>query len=79
MMLPGLKKHRILTGYTQQELADKAGVHPDTIDRFECLRQPPRLYTLTKLASVLSVSTRELTEYPREDGYRELTEVRPRK
>ena len=77
MMLPGLKKHRILTGFTQQELAVKAGVHPDTIDRFECLRQPPRPHTLKKLARLLGVSMRELTEYT-EDGYRELTEVRPR-
>ena len=77
MMLPGLEKHRILTGYTRQELADKTGVHPDTIDRFECMRQPPRSHTLKKLARLLGVSMRELTEYP-EDGYRELTEVQSR-
>jgi DNA-binding XRE family transcriptional regulator len=79
MMLPGLKKHRILAGYTQQELADKAGVQRITIDRIECLCQPSHPHTLQKLSRVLSVSTRELAEDPEDGCYRELTEVQPRR
>jgi transcriptional regulator with XRE-family HTH domain len=60
MRLTALKKHRILAGLTQAELADRAGVSRDTVVRLERLRQPPRPRTLKKLAEVLGVSTRDL-------------------
>jgi transcriptional regulator with XRE-family HTH domain len=59
-MLPSLKKHRILAGLTQAELADRAGVSRDTIVRLEGGKQPPRPRTLKKLAEVLGVRTRDL-------------------
>jgi transcriptional regulator with XRE-family HTH domain len=62
VILSCLKKHRILAGLTQEELAEKTGVHRDTIIRLEGGKQPPRPRTLKKLADVLGVSTQDLTE-----------------
>jgi putative transcriptional regulator len=61
-MLPNLKRYRILAGLTQEELAEKTGVHRDTIIRLEGGKQPPRPRTLKNLADVLGVSTQDLTE-----------------
>jgi transcriptional regulator with XRE-family HTH domain len=60
MMLRGLKRHRILAGLTQAELADQAGVTRDTLVRLERGKQPPRPRTLKKLAEVLEVDPTEL-------------------
>ncbi len=62
MMLPSLKKYRILAGLTQGELAGRVGMHRTTINELERGRHPARPRTLKKLADTLRVSTRDLTE-----------------
>ena len=61
-MLPGLKKHRMLAGLTQEELAERAGMHRVSIVKLENRKRPARPRTLKKLADVLEVSTRDLTQ-----------------
>ena len=62
MMLPGLKRHRVLAGLTQEELAERAGMHRVSIVELENRKRPARPRTLKKLADVLEVSTRDLTQ-----------------
>lgn len=62
MLLPGLKRHRILAGLTQQELAERAGMHRATIAALENTKHPARPRTLKKLADALGVRTQDLAE-----------------
>jgi transcriptional regulator with XRE-family HTH domain len=62
MLLPGLKKHRILVGLTQEELAQRVGMHRVSIVELENLKRPARPRTLKRLAEALDVDTRELAE-----------------
>ncbi len=60
MLLPGLKRHRILAGLTQQELAERAGMHRASIAALEKTKHPARPRTLKKLADALGVRTQDL-------------------
>lgn len=60
MMLPGLKKYRILSGLTQGELAKRVGMHRVSINEIENGKRPARPRTLKKLADTLGVDTRDL-------------------
>ncbi len=62
MMLPGLKKRRILAGLTQKELAERVGMHRVSIVELEGCKRPARPRTLKKLAASLDVETRDLAE-----------------
>ena len=61
-MLHGLKKARISKGLSQEELAEKSGVHRDTIHKLEAGQRPARPATIRRLADALAVRTEELTE-----------------
>jgi transcriptional regulator with XRE-family HTH domain len=50
-----IKERRKLLGLTQEELADRAGVHPNFISRMEIAGRTPSLGTLSRLAQVLGV------------------------
>ena len=62
MFLPGLKRHRILAGLTQQELAQRAGMSRENIAALENVKHPARPRTLKKLADALGVRTQDLAE-----------------
>ena len=42
MMLSGLKKYRILAGLTQGELAERVGMHRDSMNEIENGKRPAR-------------------------------------
>lgn len=46
--------------YSQEELAQKAGISVDRLNKLEKGQLNPRFYTLTKIASSLRVSMAEL-------------------
>jgi transcriptional regulator with XRE-family HTH domain len=62
MLLPGLKRHRILAGLTQQELAERVGMHRVSIAALENTKHPAHPRTLKKLADALGVRTLDLAE-----------------
>ena len=57
MLLPGLKRRRILAGLSQQELAERAGMHRASVSALENAKHPARPRTLKKLADALGVTT----------------------
>jgi transcriptional regulator with XRE-family HTH domain len=61
-LVPGLKKHRILASLTQEELAQRVGIHRVSINELENLKRPARPRNLKHLAEVLGVETRDLVE-----------------
>jgi len=62
MLLPNLKKHRLLAGLTQEELAKLVGMHRVSINELENLKRPARPRNLKRLAEVLGTDTRELAD-----------------
>ena len=62
MLLPNLKKHRLLAGLTQEELAELVGMHRVSITELENLKRPARPRTLKRLADVLGTDTRQLAD-----------------
>lgn len=58
--VPGLKRERLLAGYTVRGLAEAAGVDPSTVNAVENGHRGVQGTTLTKLAETLGVETREL-------------------
>jgi transcriptional regulator with XRE-family HTH domain len=57
-----LKGLRIEQALTQEELADKAGVAPNTVARLERNETEPHMSTARKLARALGVHPRQLTK-----------------
>jgi transcriptional regulator with XRE-family HTH domain len=57
-----LKALRIEQALTQEELADKAGVAPNTVARLERNETEPHMSTARKLALALDVHPRQLTK-----------------
>jgi len=57
-----LKNLRIRRALTQQELADRAGVSSNAINRIELDKAEPHMSTLRKLAKALDVDPTELVE-----------------
>jgi transcriptional regulator with XRE-family HTH domain len=55
-----LKNLRIRRALTQQELADRAGVSSNAINRIELNKAEPHMSTLRKLAKALEVDPTEL-------------------
>ena len=57
-----LKALRIEQALTQEELADKAGVAPNTVARLERNETEPHMSTARKLAFALGVHPSQLTK-----------------
>lgn len=56
-----LRALRAAAGLTQQQLADAAGVHAQTVQHFEYgVKDDPRMSTLRKLAAALGVAPGDL-------------------
>jgi transcriptional regulator with XRE-family HTH domain len=55
-----LKTLRVRRALTQQELADRAGVSSNTLNRIELNKAEPHMSTLRKLAKALDVDPSEL-------------------
>jgi transcriptional regulator with XRE-family HTH domain len=55
-----LKTLRIRRALTQQELADRAGVSSNALNRIELNKAEPHMSTLRKLAKALDVNPTEL-------------------
>lgn len=55
-----LKDLRIRKAWTQEQLAEKAGLGKNTVNRIEGNRTEPRMPTLSKLAKALGVDPAEL-------------------
>jgi transcriptional regulator with XRE-family HTH domain len=55
-----LKTLRIRRALTQQELADRAGVSSNALNRIELNKAEPHMSTLRKLAKALDVDPSEL-------------------
>lgn len=58
--VPQLKMLRYAKGYTQQALADAAGISRDTYQNIESGRSDPRASTLQNIAKVLGVEVQDL-------------------
>lgn len=63
-----LKNLRIEQALTQRELADKAGVGVNTVNRIELNETEPHMSTLRKLARALEVAPRELVRSSGDDA-----------
>ena len=57
-----LKNLRIRRALTQQELADRASISSNTLNRIELSKAEPHMSTLRKLARALNVDPIELIE-----------------
>lgn len=55
-----LKEARLKRGLTQGELAEKAGIHPNTYAKIERDEQEPSFETAKKLAKVLGVKLEDI-------------------
>jgi transcriptional regulator with XRE-family HTH domain len=55
-----LKNLRIRRALTQQELADRAGISTNALNRIELNKAEPHMSTLRKLAQALDVDPTEL-------------------
>lgn len=65
--VPPLRRLRRLKGWTQQELADAAGVHVDTIHDLESgAAREPRPGTMRRIATALGVPIRQVDEFAEE-------------
>ena len=51
-----LKKARFLRSFTQQDLADKTGIHPNEISFIETEQRKPNIDKIIKIASALNLS-----------------------
>lgn len=54
-----IKKQREKAGYTQEKLAEKAGISLDFLGKIEVNINKPGLKTIFKLASALNISPEE--------------------
>jgi transcriptional regulator with XRE-family HTH domain len=57
-----LKDLRIDQALTQRELADRAGIGVNTVNRIELNETEPHMSTVRKLAQALGVAPRRLTK-----------------
>lgn len=59
---PNLRDARKRLGLTQEEVAERSGVHPTEISRIEAGKRDPRASTLLRLAQALEVPPGRLLE-----------------
>lgn len=62
--LPNLRLLREHHALKQAELAQKLGVHPRTVLRWEAGQQDPNLTDLRKIAAIFGISVGRLVESP---------------
>ena len=55
-----LRRQRLANGLSQEQLAEKTGLHPSEVSRLERAVREPRLGTIAKLAHALGVSAAKL-------------------
>jgi transcriptional regulator with XRE-family HTH domain len=55
-----LRERRLARGWTQEELAKRAGISRVYLNKLETQKQDPRLSVVARLASALNVKTGEL-------------------
>jgi transcriptional regulator with XRE-family HTH domain len=55
-----LRKRRQAAGLSQEQLADRTGLHPTEISRLERAAREPRLGTMLKLAKGLDIGVEKL-------------------
>jgi len=60
-----LKRRRQATGLSQAELARRAGVRPETLNRIERGRTMPDFATIRKLVIAMDAAERESTDPPK--------------
>ena len=60
-----LRRLRHAAGLSQEQLADRTGLHPTEISRLERAAREPRLGTIIRLASGLGVRIEKLVAYIR--------------
>ena len=58
-----IKKQRELAGFTQEALAEKAGISQDYLGKIEVNINKPGLKTIFKLAMALGVSPKDLFDF----------------
>jgi transcriptional regulator with XRE-family HTH domain len=57
-----LRRQRLAKGLSQEQLAEKTGVHPSEVSRLERAARDPRLSTIVKVARGLGVSPERLVK-----------------
>ena len=57
-----LRRQRLAKGLSQEQLAEKTGLHPSEVSRLERAARDPRLSTIVKLARGLDVSAERLVK-----------------
>lgn len=57
-----LRDARKRLGLTQEEVAERSGVHPTEVSRIEAGKRDPRISTLLRLARALEVRPGELLD-----------------
>jgi transcriptional regulator with XRE-family HTH domain len=57
-----LRRERLAKGLSQEQLADRTGVHPTEISRLERATREPRLGTIARVARGLGVSAERLVK-----------------
>lgn len=57
-----LRDARKRLGLTQEEVAERSGVHPTEVSRIEAGKRDPRVTTLLRLARALEVRAGELLD-----------------
>jgi transcriptional regulator with XRE-family HTH domain len=63
-MSNNIKALRTASGFTQQELADKAQISKRTVEEWEANRKPPTdVYKLHRIAKVLGCTIEELINF----------------
>jgi len=55
-----VKKYRIATGLSQEEFADKCGMHRTYISAIECYRRSISLENIQRIADALEIETYKL-------------------
>lgn len=55
-----LRRQRLAKGLSQEQLAEKTGLHPSEVSRLERAVREPRLGTIARLAHALGVSAAKL-------------------
>lgn len=66
-MSNNIKALRTASGFTQQELADKAQISKRTVEEWEANRKPPTdVYKLHRIAKVLECTIEDLINFEEE-------------
>jgi transcriptional regulator with XRE-family HTH domain len=63
-----IRQQRILKGYSQEHLAECAGISVRTLQRIEGGQTEPRGHTLIALAQVLNVAIEDLMDFTKEEN-----------